>query len=136
MGYPSGSAAAKARETPPKTRPVFVANGGACRGPRLVHHINIPQPDKDGKIKCHGQTLTVGKTESVHIDTLRLMFRAHYREPALTLPTPPPGREQSYRLFYSPARGQWQVEPLKQSKTSTAEVTAASASATAASTSK
>ena len=110
--YPADTVAAKARAAQTKARTVFVANAGQCRGPRLMHHIGIPQPDARGKICCSGKTMSVGKDESVQIDTVRLMFRAHYREPPLTLPMPSVGKEQCYQIHYSPGSGMWKVEAL------------------------
>lgn len=127
--YPRGSALAKAREASTKTVPVLVANAGQCRGAKLIHRVNIPQPDADGRIRLNGRAMPVGEKESVHVDTLRLMFRAHYREPPLTLPIPPLGQEQSYRLLYSPDRGTWQVEKLKCTEASTTTAAATSAAA-------
>ena len=110
--YPAGTSPARARAAHTRTRTVLVANAGQCRGPRLMHDVDIPQPDASGKVRCSGTTMSVGKHESVKIDTLRLMFRAHYREPPLTLPTPSAGKEQCYRTHYSPSTGMWKVEEL------------------------
>merc|ERR1712006_1961 len=33
--------------------PIFVANGGECRGAKLMHRIDIPQPGADGQIRLN-----------------------------------------------------------------------------------
>lgn len=133
--YPHGSAAAAvaATKTPtdPKAKTVIVANAGQCRGYKLMHRIPIPKPNASGNIQFkNGKILSVGAGQSVHVDTLRLMFRSHYREPPLTLPVPPAGQEQFHRLTYSPDRGTWEVHPLKAPETETTTAASASASAT------
>lgn len=131
--YPRGSVQAQNREAKAKTsNSVMVVNAGECRGSQLLHSINIPQPDANGKIQCGQKTMPVGKDESVQVDTLRLMFRSHYREPPLTLPTPPPGPEQCYQMLYSPARGTWETKPFVLPATATSADAKTSASAAAA----
>merc|ERR1711959_577719 len=107
-----------------------------CRGAKLMHRIDIPQPGADGQIRLNGRTMPVGAKESVQVDTLRLMFRAHYREPPLALPIPASGQEQSYRLLYSPDRGAWQVEKLKCTETDPTAAAAATTTAVTAASAK